>query len=123
MTIFLDGPAANTFSTPLILKRAPHYLRAVQAMDGTWDALDQLHDEPAPGERIFAYEMVGTPSWCHINARGKKGERTGGVFHGGQYKLCDPQPTDAQLRDTAAWRFWCSERIGKPVAADGTVAP
>lgn len=136
MTIFLDGPAQNDGefikgtrplrrapSTPLLLKRAPHFLRAVQAPDGTWDALDQLHDTPKPDETIVAYEMVGEPSWCHINARGKKGERTGGVFHGGRYTVCDPQPTEAQLRDTPSWRLWCAGRIGKPIAPDGTVTP
>lgn len=120
MTIFLDGPAANTFSTPLLLKRAPHFLRAVQAPDGTWDALDQLDDTPKPEETVVAYVMVTGPRSVHICARGKNNRS--GWYQGGDNRVVEPQPTDAQLRDTTAWRAWVAEQVGKPIdAATGAI--
>lgn len=129
MTIFLDGPAQNNGeriagttrrapSTPLLLKRAPHYLRAVQGPDGQWDALDQLSDAPHADETIVAYEMVGEPSFCHINRDRRHGGS--GIFRGGRYRVVAEQPTDEQLRSTELWRAWVSAKIGRPVAADGT---
>lgn len=134
MTVFIDGPAQNNGewiagsrplrrapSTPLLLKRAPHYLRAVLGPAGELDALDQLDDSPKAEETVVAYEMVGEPTICHINS----GRRHGGsgFFRGGRYRVVAEQPTDEQLRSTVAWRAWVSERIGRPVAADGTAVP
>jgi hypothetical protein len=99
MTTFLDGPAKDT---KLMLTRAPHFLRAVQAKDGTWDALDQPDDTPTADERIVVYVMVGDPTWMHVRAT--KGRS--GVYRGGQYTLVDPQPPDAVLRDRAQWQAW-----------------
>lgn len=114
MTKFLDGPAAGV---TLMLKRAPHYLRVVQAPDGKFDALDQLTDLPRSDERIVVYEMVGEPSWMHIRSR-----RGGGIFRGGEYRVVDPQPDDSEIRLTTRWREWVSSKIGQPVADDGTAA-
>lgn len=136
MTVFLNGPAQNNGewiagskplqrapSKPLLLKRAPHYLRAtIHQQSGDLDGLDQLEDTPSEFEDVYAYEMIGEPSSVHICARGKN-RAAGGWYQGGRYKLCDPQPTDRELRSTPHWREWVSARIGKPVAADGTVAP
>jgi hypothetical protein len=119
MTEFLDGPAAGQ---TLMLKRAPKYLRAVQAATGDWDALDQLIDTPRAGERVVAYRMVEGPFRAHICARGRN-RSASGWYEGGRYRVCDSQPTDEQLRETAAWRAWVSEQVGRPVGADGAVDP
>ncbi len=104
MTTFIDGPAKD--SPFLLLRRAPHFLRAVrsrgQSAPREWDALDQLDDEPRETEEIYAYEMVGEPTYCHINARNR-----GGVYRGGKYKLVDPQPEEAIMRNAVSWREWC----------------
>lgn len=115
MTSFLDGPAkGQTF----MLTRAPHYLRIVQDAAGKWDALDQLDDTPTADETIVVYEMVGEPSSVHVCARGRNNRS--GWYRGGQYRLVDPQPDDAAVRTTPAWRVWVSAKVGRPVAADGT---
>lgn len=117
MTRFTDGPAADTV---LMLHRAPHYLRAVRSTDGTWDALDQLTDTPAADETIVAYAMVGEPSRCHVQ-RSVKGKRVCGWYEGGEYRVVAEQPSDDVLRSTASWRAWVSERVGRPIAVDGSV--
>lgn len=99
MSRFLDGPAAGT---SLLLKRAPQLLRVVQDTNSTFDALDQLHDTPALGERITVYERVTKPSTVHINA-GRKGC---GWFQIAEYRAIDPQPADADVRVTIRWREW-----------------
>ena len=104
MTTFLNGPAKGV---TLFLKRAPVFLRVVQGPDGPthpgdWDALDQREDTPRAGERITVYELVGEPTWMHVCRSGNRG----GVYRGGTYKVVDPQPEDAQVRSTAAWRAW-----------------
>ena len=121
MTTFIDGPAQGT---TLFLRRAPHYLRVVQGPDGptqagTIDALDQLDDTPAANERIAVYEMVSGPTHVHINRRGRHGCAW---YRGGAYRLVAAQPADRIVRDTACWRAWVSEQIGKPLAADGSIA-
>lgn len=104
MTEFLDGPAQGT---KLMLGRAPHFLRAVQAKDGTWDALDQLADTPAADERIVVYVMVGEPTWMHVRAsRGRSG-----VYRGGKYTLVDPQPPEPVLRERSQWEAWAQARF------------
>jgi hypothetical protein len=120
VTRFLDGPAAGT---TLYLKRAPVYLRAVQGPAGPthagdWDALDQLEDEPRSSERIVVYRLEGEPTFCHIN----RGGRGSGFYRGGAYRVVEPQPTDLEVRSTAAWRAWVSVQVGQPVGDDGTVA-
>lgn len=113
MTKFLDGPAANVV---LMLKRAPLYLRAVQAPDGNWDALDQLADSPEPTEKVVAYKMTAGPFRAHLNM-GRKG-----CFwaEGGEYRVVADQPTGDVLRSTTAWRDWCREQVGTAVAEDGS---
>lgn len=119
MTRFIDGPAKGT---TLFLRRAPHYLRVVQGPDGptapgTIDALDQLDDTPRASETVTAYEMVGGPSHMHVN-RGRLGCAW---YRGGEYRMVAEQPDDATLRDAARWRAWVSQRIGQPIAADGSI--
>lgn len=92
-----------------MLRRAPDYLRAVQAPDGSWDALDQLDDQPASNESIVVYRLEGEPTWVHINAR--RGAR--GIYRGGSYRVVDPQPSELVLRDQKAWRLWAQEQFDR----------
>lgn len=112
MTKFIDGPAAGV---TLWLKRAPVFLRAVRSTEGAWDALDQIDDTPTTGESIVVYKLHGEPTWCHINARSKHGERQGGIFQGGEYRVVDSQPKDERVRETASWRAWVAEQVGRPI--------
>lgn len=95
-----------------MLRRAPHFLRAVRVKGSTdmkaWDALDQLEDRPKANEEIVVYEMNGEPTWMHIRARSG-----GGVYRGGQYRIVNPQPPDEILRSPAKWREWAAQEFAK----------
>lgn len=114
MTRFLDGPAAEVV---LMLRRAPVFLRAVQGPTGKWDALDQLEDRPSADEKVVVYRLTTEPRWMHIRAR-----KSGGTYRGGDYKLVDPQPTEATVRDEQAWRAWAiaadREQVGLKQAVE-----
>lgn len=100
MTRFTDGPAKGQV---LMLKRAARFLRVVQSSAGTWDALDQPDDSPAPDETLYAYTIVGQPLMCHIN-RGSKGS---GFYPAADYRLCEIQPSDPEMRSIKLWGEWC----------------
>ena len=102
MTTFQDGPAKGQ---TLMLRRAARFLRVVE-QGGKFDALDQISDKPQPLEKIYAYEIVGTAGMCHIR-------RTGGCgfYAMANYKLVEPQPSDAEMRETKAWHDWCERKI------------
>lgn len=100
----LDGPAAGTV---LSLRRAPVFLRLVRDRAGTWDALDQLEDEPAGDEEIFAYRIVdGTWGVAFV--------RPGGRYELGEYRYVGEQPSQFELRDTDAWRDWAIATADPP---------
>lgn len=103
MTTFQDGPAKGQ---RLMLRRAAHYLRVVES-GGKFDALDQPDDQPEAGERLFAYEIVGEPSMCHIRASGGRG----GSYPIATYRLVADQPADADMRTTQAWHSWCARQV------------
>lgn len=113
MTKFLDGPAVGE---GLMLKRAPLFLRAVKGPSGKWDALDQLTDTPSADETIVVYRLVNGPWTVHLNM-GRKGC---GWYQGGEYHVVAEQPSDAEMRTTAAWQTWCRAAVGQAVAADGS---
>jgi hypothetical protein len=99
MIRFLDGPMAGK---SLACKRAPLFLRVVKdGNDGTFDALDQLHDRPSLVESITVYERVTKPMNVHVNARGASG-----WYQLADYHLVTPPPADADVRDTRRWRDW-----------------
>ncbi len=102
MTTFQDGPAAGT---TLMLKRAVRFLRVVVDAKNKVDALDQLYDQPAAGEKIFAYEITANPTMCHLNCGGGRG----GFYPIANYRLVPQQPDDATLRDTFSWGEWCQK--------------
>lgn len=111
MTTFLDGPAKGQI---LMCQRAPLFLRVTfvpQRIDpNPWDALDLIEDAPREGEVLYAYKLQGEAGACFMDWRGKDGRRKGGRFATGSYFFCDPQPTDAQMRETEAWQHWCREQ-------------
>lgn len=106
MTTFLDGPAAGI---ALELTRAPLLLRVVVNKAGQWDALDQLEDQPRPGETIHVYQQASFDGRVHLYRRGK-GARSGWLTIA-SYRLFPRQPADQEIRTTAAWRAWTTEQV------------
>ena len=102
----LLGGAAN--GTTLMLKRAPRFLRAVRNARGDVDALDQLDDEPQPDEQIIVYRLEGEVGSVHI--QGARGRGRCGWYTTAQYRVVDPQPEDADVRETQPWRNWCTDQ-------------
>lgn len=98
MTRFEDGPARGQ---TLMLKRAAYFLRVVQGADGKFDALDQLDDTPKPDEKLFAYEINGTPGMAFVD-----GTKCRGAYALANYKVVKNQPTDVEMRTTEAWQEW-----------------
>jgi hypothetical protein len=98
MTTFNDGPAAGQKLNP---RRPCLYLRVVQSpLDGKWDALDTVTDEPRPDETIYAYKA--TSDRPHGFACG-----SGHCSLIVSYAMVWPQPRDAEMRTRAAWVKWC----------------
>ena len=102
MTTFQDGPAKGR---TLMLKRAPIFLRVVVDARGKWDALDQVDDEPAADEKLYAYQLAENPGHCHINA----GRGRGGFYPMARYCLISPQPAESEMRTTLAWIKWVED--------------
>jgi hypothetical protein len=102
MTTFEGGPATGH---TLMLRRAPKLLRVVES-NGKFDALDQLHDEPRQGEKIYAYEITGKPGMIHINC----GRQGGGFYTLSAYRFITPQPADSDMRTNPAWGAWCLKK-------------
>lgn len=97
---FVDGPASGA---RLALARVPIYLRVVIDGDGKVDALDQLDDEPRPGECIYVYRRT---SWGHICARGGSGGASG-VF-GVYVQVPWPEFAGVDLSDREQWAKWAN---------------
>lgn len=108
---FIDGPAAGE---SLALRRIPVLLRVVQSRAGKWDALDQLDDEPKPTETIFLYRRRDDLGITHyfVCSRGR-GKRESGVYWNAKYAVLPEQPTDEEVRETAAWRQWATDALVK----------
>lgn len=106
MTTFTNGPALKAM---LLLKRHPIYLRVIRDAKGKFDALDQLNDTPAEGERIIVYRLVSKEGGAFVDWT-EKGRRVGGYFPCATYELCEVQPDHATASDTTAWRKWCYEQ-------------
>jgi len=96
VSTFVHGPADGR---TLALRRAPALLRVVVDEDGTVDALDQLEDEPRPGERVHVYVRVKSPAHVCSSDRG--------CFEVAEYEHV-PDVDGEQLRATSAWREWCT---------------
>lgn len=102
MTSFKDGPAKGQ---RLMLKRAVTFLRVVE-LQGKWDALDQLTDEPEDNENVYAYKITGQPGHCHINM----GRGRGGFYPIAEYAMCPEQPPDSVMRSRKEWGEWCEAK-------------
>lgn len=103
MTQFKDGPAKGQ---TLMLRRAPVYLRVTELL-GKFDALDQLDDEPEPGETLHAYVITEKPGHIHINTGRKPG---GGFYPMATYKLAEVQPPQETMKKKALWQEWTSQQ-------------
>lgn len=108
MLTFLDGPAEG--KRGLCIRRAPLFLRVVQNGKGEWDCLDQLDDQPAVDERIWAYRLAHNDGMVHLNMQNRQGRHCGGFFVMATYRLCPEQPPEDVLRSTKAWQTWCLTR-------------
>jgi hypothetical protein len=103
MTTFTDGPAKQV---RLELQRSPIFLRVVQAPDGTWDALDQVSDQPRPHEKIYVYELDGEPGHVHVQRRGQRGRSCSWMMFANYRLLVGDQPVDDVLRNNSLWQAW-----------------
>lgn len=116
-TVFLEHPARPE---PLSLKRAPVFLRFVLKGDDwkTLDALDQLSDEPADGERVIVAERKNR-SVVFMDGTTKGGGRRRGwvVVWWYYHPVLDP-PAAEVAGNTASWRAWCVERMKSRKAAN-----
>jgi hypothetical protein len=106
---FLDGPAVGV---QLQLRRIPLYLRVVHSGQRTWDALDQLDDEPKRNETIYVYrrDERQQPTKYHLCFRSRN-KRASGVYWTCDYRFVAEQPADELVRSTEAWRAWVTEQL------------
>ena len=96
------GPAAGSYA----VKRAPLYLRAVVAPDGTKDVLDQPTDTPRDGETVSVYRRVGDAGVVHLCMANR---RASGFYAMAEYEHM-PDVNGEDLRDNDVWRAWARER-------------
>lgn len=107
-TVHVTLRSAVSRNCTLELKRAPKFLRFVWDVKANkWDALDQLDDEPRPGETVFAARLADTGS-LHVDGY-RNGRRCGWWYATATYELVEPQPDPATLRDREAWQKWATE--------------
>lgn len=100
MIEMVDGPAIGI---TLFLKRAPLLLRVCfDPQTKQWDGLDQLADQPAACEQLHVYRRIGKPGALHIDESRKRCH----WYAMAKYVYADPQPSDADMRDTKSWRAW-----------------
>jgi len=96
-----DGPAKGTY----MVKRAPHYLRAVVTVGGKKDVLDQLGDEPTAAEKISVYRRIGEASNVHLSMADR---RKSGFYASAEYEWM-PDVDGETLRETVTWQRWVEE--------------
>lgn len=112
-TVTLSAAVARgTGFRALSLKRVPRFLRFVfHPKAKTWDALDQLDDEPREGETVFAARLADSGS-MHVDGY-RNGKRFGEWYKTATYELVEPQPDQSTLRDRGAWQKWATEQNAK----------
>lgn len=101
MITFTGGPAHGQ---TLMLHRAPRFLR-VTKQGAKFDALDAPVDVALPDEALFAYEIVGKPSMCHLKMSGKGS----GFYALASYRYLERQPSDRTMRSNVRWQEWCEK--------------
>ena len=111
MIEFKGGPAHDA---TLSLRRIPILLRVVVDADSVVDALDQLYDQPRPGERVFVYKRVSHSSY-HLKSscRSLTGWHWSAVYH-----FVDMPIEVATVRSTDAWRRWAHANAEAPLKLD-----
>lgn len=82
------------------------HLRVPRNPAGEFDALDQPSDRANDDEEIFAYEISGKQSWCHIRAA----KNQGGTFAVAEFIFIAEQPSAEIMRDNAKWAEWATAR-------------
>lgn len=101
----------------LSLKRTPKYLRFTcsgsAVCSRNWDALDQLDDQPRPGEQLVAAVLVRRGS-CHLD-RVLNGRRVGEWHQTAEYKRLEEQPADEVMRSAEKWQEWCSQKEAEAI--------
>ena len=104
MSTFVDGPAAGR---TLALQRAPIYLRLVYGLDGKWDALDQVDDQPDPGETVHVYRRTKYTGKALV----RLGGRLGCVWmHLADYRWM-AEIDGETLRDNPTWQAWTRAQL------------
>ena len=107
MMTLTDGPAEGFYAVP----RAPHFLRAVVDQDGGKDVLDQLDDQPEPGETIHVYRCTNRQddavTMVMMSGKNGRGRRCVPSVVA-EYQHMPDIDGDA-MRNTAAWRAWAAE--------------
>jgi len=104
--VVLDG----RFQHSLSLVRTPPLLRFVITGDDwkTLDALDQLEDQPKPGERVIVAERKEVNP-VHFKFSGKDKHKSG-WYKWVKYVSLEDQPPEDVVRDTAKWQEWAQQR-------------
>lgn len=90
-----------------MVQRAPLFLRAVVAEDGTKDVLDQLEDTPSSSERVSVYRRRGEAGHVHLNFGGSN--RRTGFYASAEYQHLSDVDGE-RLRDNGAWHDWVYEQ-------------
>lgn len=101
MIHFLDGPARHI---RLQLDRTPRYLRVAFHPGGNVKALEQLDDQPRPGDQFTAYRLAGNPVAAIYCSRGEGCSRE--IL--AEYEQIHPQPPQATMADNEAWHAWAT---------------
>jgi hypothetical protein len=91
-----DGPAGNK---RFFVARAPVYLRLVQDINGKWDVLDLIDDEPTPEEEVFVYRQI---NWVHVRANDRS--QSGYHYEYTHHPITSEQK--AALRYQSRWQSW-----------------
>lgn len=119
MIAFHRGPAHDV---TLSLTRAPFLLRVTQE-GKKFDALDQVDDEPRPGEKLFVYVLVDGPIRAFVRRSKPHGS---GLVLIAAYRYLEEQPKDEDMRTAERWTDWCkanAERLGFKKPAEPPPAP
>ena len=116
MMTLTDGPAEGFYAVP----RAPHFLRAVVDQSGGKDVLDQLDDQPEPGETIHVYRCTNRQddavTMVMMSSKNGRGRRCVPSVMA-EYQHMPDIDGDA-MRHTAAWRAWAAAN-----APEGSIDP
>jgi type VI secretion system protein ImpH len=98
MAVFADGPADKQ---RLPLFEAPLHLRVTQ-LNGQWIIVDDSLPLVETTGTIYAYKTEGEPGSNRVRIHRER--KTGSLIV--PYQVLKEQPAQADMRDSAQWRFW-----------------